>query len=108
MRTIVLLLGLCSVPALAADAAAETFSLKDGAECAESKTVMHDGETHRCIFEPKAFAKRDFTSRNGRAQYIFSKLGPDCDTMEILADEPYADSPDAGAPLRRVSVLCEE
>ena len=88
-------------------AAEKTPPLRDGADCARRKPPLHEGETHRCYFDPKVKQKWDFGARNGRAQYLFSKLGPDCDVMEILADEPVADSPDPAAPLRRVSVLCE-
>ena len=51
---------------------------------------------------------RDFGSRNGRAEYVFTALGPDCEEMEILADEAVAESPDPAKPLRRVSVLCAD
>ena len=93
-----------TAPAFAADAPPV---LRDGADCARSKSPSRDGETHRCYFDTTVKEKWDFGARNGRAQYLFSKLGPDCDVMEILADEAVAESPDPAKPLRRVSVLCE-
>ena len=107
MRAAFLLLSILSPLALAA-APAETYTLKDGADCAKSQAPKAEGETHRCIFEPGKFGKRDFSSRNGRAEFVFTALGPDCDAMEILADEAFEGSPDPAAPLRRVSVLCED
>lgn len=104
MQPIVLALLLASLPAASAE---NVPVLKDGAQCAKSKSPAKDGETHRCFFEPGEFGNRDFSTRNGRAQYIFTVLGPNCDVMEIPADEAVADSPDSAAPLRRVSVLCE-
>ena len=95
------------VVAAPASGAEKIPALKGGADCAKSKPALHEGETHRCYFDPKVKKQWDFGARNGRAQYLFSKLGPDCDVMEILADEAVADSPDPAAPLRRVSVLCE-
>ena len=106
MRAALLLLML-SPFALAAEPA-EKYALKEGADCAKSKAPLAEGETHRCIFEAGKFGKRDFSTRNGRAEYVFSMLGPDCDVMEILADEVFAGSPDPAAPLHRVSVLCED
>ena len=81
---------------------------KDGVECTKSKSPKHEGETHACVFEPVVRGARDFGSRNGRAEYVFTALGPDCEEMEILADEPVAESPDPAKPLRRVSVLCAD
>ena len=81
---------------------------KNGVECTKSKTPKHEGETHACVFEPVVRGARDFGSRNGRAEYVFTELGPECDEMEILADEAVAESPDPAKPLRRVSVLCAD
>ena len=106
MRAALLLLML--PPFALAAAPAEKYALEDGADCAESTAPKTEGETHRCIFDPGKHGKRDFSSRNGRAEYVFSALGPHCDAMEILADEAFDGSPDPAAPLRRVSVLCED
>jgi hypothetical protein len=106
MRAALLLLMLS--PLATAAGPAEQYTLEDGADCAKSKAPRAEGETHRCIFEPGKFGRRDFGSRNGRAEYVFSTLGPDCDAIEILADEAFEGSPDPAAPLRRVSVLCED
>jgi hypothetical protein len=94
-------------PCVLAAESAEPYTLKDGVDCAKSKAPQAEGETHRCIFAPGKVGKRDFDTRNGRAEYVFTALGPDCDAMEILADEVFDGSPDPAAPLRRVSVLCE-
>jgi hypothetical protein len=104
MKTLIAAWLALSVPALAAESIP---ALKNGADCAKSKPPAREGETHRCYFDPGVRQKWDFGTRNGRAQFLFSKLGPECDVMEILADEPVAGSPDPAAPLRRVSVLCE-
>ena len=104
MKPWLAILLLAAAPAFAAETVP---ALKNGADCAKSTSPAKEGETHRCYFDPTVKQKWDFGARNGRAQYLFSKLGPDCDVMEILADEPVADSPDPAAPLRRVSVLCE-
>jgi hypothetical protein len=104
MKTSLFVLMLLTAPAHAADSVP---ALKHGADCAKSKPPARESETHRCYFDPKVHERWDFGTRNGRAQYLFSKLGPDCDMMEILADEAVAESPDPAAPLRRVSVLCE-
>lgn len=104
MKVLLAALLLVSAPAFGAE---KIPALKDGADCARSKAPAKEGETHRCYFDPTVRDKWDFSARNGRAQYLFSKLGPECDVMEILADEAVADSPDPAAPLRRVSVLCE-
>lgn len=90
---------------LAATAPDASVVLKDGVHCAASEAPRHPGETHRCLFEPKAFGKRDYAMANGRAEQVFTLLGPDCEALEILADEEVAG---AAPPRRRVSVLCED
>ena len=104
MRSMMLALLLVAAPALAAE---DVPVLKEGANCAKSKPPVKEGETHRCVFDTTVHLKWDFSTRNGRAQYLFSKLGPDCDVMEILADEEFVQVPAPAVPLRRVSVLCE-
>jgi len=89
--------------AVLAAAPADPVALRDGVDCAASDTPRHEGETHRCLFEPRAFGKRDYSTANGRAEQVFTTLGPDCGAIEILADEDDAQVPGR----KRVSVLCE-
>jgi hypothetical protein len=73
-------------PALA-DTVAPT-KLPKGAACVATDTMAADGPTHHCWFVPHAFGKRNFSTRNGRAQYIFSELDR-CNEIEILSDAEY-------------------
>jgi hypothetical protein len=78
-------------------------ALPKGSACVATNTTAVDGPTHHCWFVPRAFGKRDFSTRNGRAQYIFSELER-CDEIEILSDteQPRADE----APWRVVALRC--
>ena len=98
---IALAVGLC----LSAPLPAQDMKLlqRKGAQCQAIRGDSAAGETHECFFLPQAFGKRDFSRRNGRAQYVFSELGPDCEEIEILGDSAR---PHAEHELRRVGLRC--
>jgi hypothetical protein len=95
---------LASAPVVA-QAEAESVQLREGASCKRNKTATDAGETHRCFFAPRAFGKRDFSKPNGRAQYVFSTLGPDCKEIELLGDEPF-EATGGKETLQRMSIAC--
>jgi len=79
-----------------------------GVECHANPAADDRGETHWCLFDPRQRGRHDFTTRNGRAGYVVSMLGPDCGLIEILDDveQPRGDGKDP--PLHRVSVACTD
>jgi hypothetical protein len=88
----------------AADGAAP--KLRNGVLCQKQTVDAYEGETHRCYFSPHKFGKRDFSTRNGRAQYIASELR--CDEVEILGDGRSPLTAPDGGELKQVSVHCTE
>lgn len=96
---------LAAGPALSA-ADAGPVKLKNGARCQEQKVDPFEGETHRCYFSPHRVGKHDFSTRNARAMYVISEIGPDCDEIEILADSPSETVASDGGELKQVSVHC--
>lgn len=103
-----LTLALLAAAPLQARSESDPVKLRDGVSCAEQKVDAFEGETHRCYFSPQRFGKRDFTSRNGRAMYVITELGPDCDEIEILGDGDSQRVATDGGALRQVSVHCAE
>lgn len=103
-----LLLAVLGMTPVLVSASAPEVKLKDGVQCKSKPDDAYEGETHRCYFSPQKFGKRDFSTRNGRATYVFSTIGQDCDEVEILGDgnSPHA-APDGGE-LKQVSVHCEK
>jgi hypothetical protein len=106
MRLLVSVILILSACLLAAPVVAspEKVKLRDGAVCLRNAAPAENGETHRCFFQPGMFGRRDFTAANGRAFYVFSELGKECDEIEILADEDYVTGD--GQNVRRVGALC--
>jgi hypothetical protein len=92
----------------AAEAARAPSLAAQGVECHANADPGENGETHWCLFDPRHHGRHDFGSRNGRAGYVVSMLGPDCELIEILddAEQPGADA--GKPPLRRVSVACTD
>jgi hypothetical protein len=101
------LLSLAGSPALLAASTPEV-KLKDGVQCTAKPDDAYEGETHRCYFAPEKFGKRDFSTRNGRATYVFSTIGQDCDEVEILGDGNSTLTSPGGGELKQVSVHCEK
>lgn len=113
MKSCLLLFAVFLLPALAAPPPSHAARGKSalsakGVECHASADAVDGSETHWCLFDPRQRGRHDFSTRNGRAGYVVSTLGPDCDLIEILDDTEH-DAGDAGkAPLRRVSVACTD
>jgi hypothetical protein len=82
--------------------------LKDGAFCQEQNVEPFEGETHRCYFSPRRHGERDFSKRNGRAQYVATVLGPVCREIEILGDGPSERVSTDGTELAQLSVHCSD
>ena len=82
------------------------LKLKEGVQCQQEPEDAYEGETHRCYFSPSRFGKRDFTTRNGRATYVVTTLGPDCDEIEILGDANAPLTLPGGGEIKQVSVRC--
>lgn len=96
-----------ALPAVAAAAsteASERVALRQGVLCRASSEAMNEGETHACFFSPTKVGRHDFSSRNARAGYVVTELGPNCGEIEILGESEVPQ--DDGNSLRRVSVLC--
>lgn len=83
---------------------AEQPQLNRGVDCDKTRDA-EDGATHLCYFDPTVRDRFDFSSRNGRAGYVVSELGPYCDELDILADQDHLHQ---GQPsgLRVVRVQC--
>lgn len=90
----------------AANPAEEPVKLKDGVVCIAGTAALASGETHRCYFVPRKVGKRDFSDFNGRAGYIISTLGADCEEMEIFGEETVTQPDKPDEMLQRVSVRC--
>jgi len=105
LATGLLLGGLSGDHASAAIPADQPIKLKRGAACLADSPEGATDATHRCFFSEGRFGRRDFTSRGARAEYVFTELGPDCEEVEILADEEFV-QPDQSETLRRVSIIC--
>lgn len=113
MQCRVLIRACCVLPLLAAGPAlsaveAAPVKLRQGVHCQEQKVEPFEGETHRCYFSPHRFGKRDFSTRNGRAMYVISVLGPDCDEIEILGDGQSEAIASDGSELKQVTVHCSK
>lgn len=96
---------LAAGPALSG-AEAAPVKLKNGAHCQEHKVEPIEGETHRCYFSPHRVGKHDFSTRNARAMYVISEIGPDCDEIEILSDSQSETVASDGSELKQVTVHC--
>lgn len=107
MVTGALLAGVTLAPGLTAASLPE-IRLKDGVQCQSKPRDAYEGETHRCYFSPQRHGKRDFSTRNGRATYVFSTIGQDCDEVEILGDGNSPHPAPDGGELKQVSVHCEK
>ncbi len=97
------------LPLLAAGPAlsgTDRVKLKNGALCQEQKVEPFEGATYRCYFSPHRVGKHDFSTRNARAMYVISEIGPDCDEIEILADSQSETVASDGSELRQVTVHC--
>lgn len=108
-----MLAALCLAPLMLASGSAAAqdtapVKLKNGVLCQEQQEDAFEGETHRCYFLPQQVGKRNFATRNGRAQYIVSALAPDCDEIEILGDGTSTRVGPDGSELKQVSVHCTE
>jgi hypothetical protein len=88
-------------------ASAEPIELEDGVACEKLEQAGSSGETHECHFATGKHGKHDFTTRNGRAEYVFNELSYRCKELEILSDEDAPQSAPDAPVLRRVAVLCE-
>jgi hypothetical protein len=98
---LVLATGFASVQAKSTE-----LKLKEGVQCQSEPDDAYEGETHRCYFSPQHFGKRDFTTRNGRATYVVTTLGADCDEIEILGDASSPLTAPGGGEIKQVSVRC--
>jgi hypothetical protein len=103
-----LILLISPIAIFASGSADAAIKLKQGAHCDEHAAATDTGATHTCYFDPAHSGKRDFSSGNGRAEYIFTELGPDCEEIEILADEDYSAPDGRAVALKRVRVVCTE
>jgi hypothetical protein len=102
LASAVMLMGCIAATAVASERGAPA-TLPKGAACIAAEATAAEGATHHCWFIPRPFGKRDFSTRNGRAQYVFSELER-CDEIEILSDaeHPRAD----GEAWRVVALRC--
>lgn len=103
----VLIVLLAAPMAAVAGPDAAPSELRQGVSCDQNPSAPAGQATHVCYFDPQHSGKRDFSSRNGRAEYIFTVMGADCESIEILADEDYSAPDSRAVALKRVSVVCE-